>query len=47
MPMSEALIRRASRLYARDFTDEGHTVERLELAALWSRDILEISVNGF
>jgi opine dehydrogenase len=47
MPITEALIRLASGLYARDFTGEGHTVERLGLGALSSRDILAVSVNGF
>jgi hypothetical protein len=47
MPITEAPIRLASGLYARDCTGKGHTVERLELAALSSRDIRAIPVNGF
>jgi len=47
MPIGEAPIRLASGRYARDFTDEGHTVARLGLAASSGRDIPAISSNGF
>jgi len=47
MPVTDALIRLASALYARDFTAEGHTLERLGLGGLTTRDILAITTHGF
>jgi len=47
MPITDSLIRLACALYARDFTSEGHTVEKLGLGAMSSREILAISTAGF
>ena len=47
MPVTDDLIRLTSALYDRDFTSEGHTVEKLGLGGLDSRGILEISAHGF
>jgi opine dehydrogenase len=47
MPLIDALIRLSSALYGRDFTAEGHTLERLGLGGLASRDILAVTTHGF
>lgn len=47
MPVTDTLIRLTSALYDRDFTAEGHTVERLGLGGLDARGILRISAEGF
>jgi opine dehydrogenase len=47
MPITTGLIGLASALYGRDFTAEGHTVARLRLDAMSSRDIMTITANGF
>jgi opine dehydrogenase len=47
MPMTDNLIKLTSALYARDFTSEGHTVERLGLGGMSSSDILAITTTGF
>lgn len=47
MPVIDALIRLSSALYGRDFMAEGHTLERLGLGGLASRDILAITSHGF
>jgi len=47
LPITEALIRLASGLYAHDFTEYDHTVEGLGLAGLSRGGILAISVCDF
>jgi hypothetical protein len=47
MPVIDTLIRLTSALYGRDFTAEGHTLERLGLGGLASRDVLAVTTNGF
>jgi opine dehydrogenase len=47
MPVTRNLIELTSALYARDFTAQGHTLERLGLAGLTDREILERTITGF
>jgi len=47
MPTTDSLIALASALCGRDFAREGHTVEKLGLGGLSSRDILEVATTGF
>ena len=47
MPVTDTLIGLSSVLYARDFTAEGHTLEKLGLGGLASRDILAVASHGF
>jgi|SRR5581483_1350716 len=47
MPVTDHLIGLTSALYDRDFTAQGHTLEKLGLAGLGPRDILAITSNGF
>jgi opine dehydrogenase len=47
MPVIDGLIRLTSALYGRDFTAEGHTLERLGLGGLAVRDVLAVTTNGF
>jgi opine dehydrogenase len=47
LPVTDTLIRLTSALYGRDFTAEGHTVEKLGLGGMTSRDILEVTAHGF
>jgi opine dehydrogenase len=47
MPVTESLITIASRLYERDFTAEGHTMETLGLAGMGIDGILEVAAAGF
>ena len=47
MPVTDSLITLASALYERDFTREGHTVEKLGLQGLSSHAILELTMTGF
>jgi len=47
MPVTDNLISLTSALYERDFVAQGHTVETLGLGGLTSREILQITANGF
>ena len=47
MPMTDSLITLTSALYDCDFERNGHTVERLGLQNLSSRDILGVTTTGF
>lgn len=47
MPVTDNFIRLTSALYERDFTGEGHTVERLGLGGMACSDILEVTSHGF
>jgi opine dehydrogenase len=47
MPITDSLIKLTSALYGRNFVNEGHTVERLGLGGMSSRDILAITMTGF
>jgi opine dehydrogenase len=47
MPVTAGLIELSCALYGRDFTAEGHTVARLRLGAMSSRDIMAITASGF
>jgi len=47
MPITASQIGLACALYGRDFTGEGHTVARLGLDAMSSRDIMAITASGF
>jgi opine dehydrogenase len=47
MPVTDNFIRLTSALYERDFTAEGHTVEKLGLGGMTRRDILEVTAHGF
>jgi opine dehydrogenase len=47
MPITDSLIALASALYECDFTQNGHTLEKLGLHGLSSRGILEVTVTGF
>jgi opine dehydrogenase len=46
MPITASLIGLACALYGRDFTGEGHTVARLGLDAMSSRDIMAITASA-
>lgn len=47
MPVTESLITITSALYQRDFMKEGHTIEKLGLAGLDTRGIVEMTRIGF
>jgi opine dehydrogenase len=47
MPLTDSLIALTSALYDCDFTQNGHTVEKLGLQNLSAREILEVTMNGF
>ena len=47
MPVTRNLIELTSALYGRDFVEEGHTLEKLGLAGLSAREILQRTIDGF
>jgi opine dehydrogenase len=47
MPITDSLITLTSALYDCDFTQKGHTLEKLGLQTLSSRDILQVTMTGF